>query len=44
MPSRNPALWLASHRHASASWHLIGEKTARDPSFRWGDDVSNRIN
>jgi hypothetical protein len=44
MPSRRPMLWLASRRHASASWHLVGEKTAQDPSVRCGDDVSNWIN
>jgi len=43
-PSRKPALWLASHRHASASWHLVQGNTAQDPSVRWGGDVSNWIN
>jgi hypothetical protein len=44
MPGRKPMLWLASHRHAGASWHLVEGNTAQDPSVRWGDNVSNWIN
>jgi hypothetical protein len=44
MSSRRAMLWLSPRRHASESWHLVGEKTAQDPSVRWGDDVSNWIN
>jgi hypothetical protein len=44
MPGRKPMLWLSSRRHASEGWHLVGEKSAQDPSVRWGDDVSNWIN
>ncbi len=44
MPGRKPVLWLSSHRHLSESRHLMGEDTARDTSFRWGDVQSNWIN
>jgi len=39
-----PALWLSPSRHASARWHLAEGNAAEDPSFRWGDVKSHRIN